>query len=203
MAQAERRVVTGNDLPGRQLQHLQRSLFRQPGETAAAQRDITPETAGSQRLHLRLQGFTQFAAALHHGRQRPLCLGKGIGAEQQRGGQHHAAETGGHGKALIVGTLWHHQRTDVIALMGILRQLAVRIAHQHQVIAFRQQLIGQLHRCHAFRAVAGASERHQQRRASQVEILVRVGDNIGGAVGHHVATGFLAQPGCQCPTGKG
>ena len=79
--------------------------------------------------------------------------------------------------------------------MRILRQLAVRVADQHQVVAFRQQLVGQLHRRHAFRAVARAGEGDQQRRPLRSEILPRVGDDIGGAVGRHVAAGSFAQPG--------
>lgn len=86
--------------------------------------------------------------------------------------------------------------------MRILRQLAVRVADQHQVVAFRQQLVGQLHRRHAFRAVARAGEGDQQRRPLRSEILPRVGDDIGGAVGRHVAAGSFAQPGRQGAAGE-
>ena len=93
----------------------------------------------------------------------------------------HAAEARRHGEAPVVRRLGQQERSMPLPpWRELVDQRALRIAGHREMMHRADAPVGKLDRGHAFRAVAGARERHQQRRRLRLEVEIRRTDQIGG-----------------------
>ncbi|CSR93927.1 Uncharacterised protein [Shigella sonnei] len=114
--------------------------------------------------------------------------------ENREAAGHHGGNAAGHRKAAIVRFCGHQQGKRVIAVDRVLVKSARFVAGDRQVIALGYKLICQFHGGDAFRAVAGSTEGDQQQRMSWIQVVHRIGDQIGGRYGAEVFTGMAGEP---------